>query len=677
MNSDHKNRKRVFRRPVSRPDLISSYFRRDWKTLLIVTVSGTLFNAGQSLVAIRQGQLVDAIAAKEGTVSDSAFGANVLRAASVFLLTVLCVQLLRLAKRYYVRRFANRTDITMRMMVFNHIIHEDRETLEGENSGDIMTKALGDVDRTVEGMRKVTTEVFDTGVLLVTYYLTMLRFSVRCTVLSCLPVPVALAASHFLRAFVEKYNRKAREQSALCAQKSLDAVRNGMLYRVTGTEGRLRDDYEREITVLEKAETGAGILENSMQPVYNAISLCGCLAAIFYGGRLTLSGAWTVGDFTAYLTIYLASALKIAKVSKLFNTCQKAKVSFKRVKPYLTGWTPDPEEEVGEKDGWRAKGGHRNLEDNLTGGGQKRMEDSGKETGPAWIKENMPEGPAVKKASEETSLSHEELTALGALPLEKKDSAKQSGSFSSRTPIALFVRDVTVSPDGKKTITSPVSFAGKRGQIIGITGPVGSGKSLLGMALAGIGPFRGTIRMMGHETGILSERDRAGYITYMGHDPQLFSLSLADNILLGRERDEKRLQEVLSDVCLDVDIRSMPDGEDTFIGSGGRALSGGQRARVSCARTLYGRTPVIILDDPFANVDKGTEEQMIRNLKENYQDSLLVIISHRMKVFETADLVLMIEENGFVRIGTHRSLMKESRRYRETFEAQEGGTDHE
>lgn len=133
----HRTRQ-VFRTPVMHPDRIYSYFLREWKTLLIVAVSGTLFNLGQSLCAMRQGQLVDAIAAQEKHGSG-----EVLHAAVVFLMTVMVVQLLRLAKRYYVRRFANATDISMRMMVYNRIIHEDIGSLEAENSGQVMTKALG------------------------------------------------------------------------------------------------------------------------------------------------------------------------------------------------------------------------------------------------------------------------------------------------------------------------------------------------------------------------------------------------------------------------------------------------------------------------------------------------------------------------------------------------------
>ena len=580
----------VFRTPVMHPDRIYSYFLREWKTLLIVAVSGTLFNLGQSLCAMRQGQLVDAIAAQEKHGSG-----EVLHAAIVFLMTVMVVQLLRLAKRYYVRRFANATDISMRMMVYNRIIHEDIGSLEAENSGQVMTKALGDVDLTVEGMRKATTEVFDTGVLLTGYLVTMLRGSVPCTVLSLLPVPFALLTARFLKRYVEASNRRAREMSAQVAGASLDAVRNSLIYRVTGSAGRQEAAYESRLSALEKEQISAGILENAMQPAYNAITLCGTLVVLFYGGRLVLAGNWTVGAFTAYLTIYLAFSLKIAKVSKLLNACQKASVSWKRVKPYLSGW---------------------------------REEDS----------DSVP---------------------------------RHSEADMRETAITLLCRNLTVSRGGRE-LFFPVSFTGKKGQLIGITGPVASGKSTLGEAIAGIRTCSGTVRVVGHDLALLSGAEKSELISYMGHRPELFDLSLRDNILLGRREDPDRLSAVLHDVCLGEDLEKMGKGAlDRRTGSAGKMLSGGQRSRISCARALYGGQPLIVLDEPFANVDKDTEQKMIRNLKAHHSNSLLILITHRMRALVNADLVLMIEENGYVRTGTHESLMRESERYRESFLLQE------
>lgn len=628
--SGRKKERQVFVKPVRRPDRIAEYFRREWADLLIVAVSGTIFNMGQSLVAVRQGGLIDAIAdaasrpgAAEGGAATGTLTSGHAAAAVSFLITVLIVQALRLVKRFYVRRFANISRISMRMMVYNHIIHEDISTLESENAGQVMTKALGDVDLTVEGMRKITTEIFDTGVLMGTYFITMLRYDIKCTLLSCLFIPAAMLCAEKLKGVISKYNRLARQQGGVVADRTLDMVKNSMLYRVTGSEERIAADYEQELSSLESLQVRAGYLENSMQPVYNAISLLGTILVIFFGGRLVIAGTWTVGDFSAFLTMFLALALKASKVSKLFNSCQKAKVSWKRVKPYLTPWQ-------GESALSSPQGGQN----------------------------------AALPALEDASLS-----AVATIHAD-------GWGRTRRVPenFLLNAAGLTMSWKNGKELFSPVSFAGKRGQIIGVTGPVACGKSSLGLALTGLYGYGGSVLLAGRELKMYTRQDCSRLISYAGHDTQLFDISIRDNITMGREADETRLMQVIRDVCLDEDFTAKGQAEggriDLPAGPDGRALSGGQRSRLAAARALYGHTPLIILDEPFANVDRHTERAMIAHLKEHYQDCLLIILSHRLMVFPQTDLVLAFEENGMVRVGKHEELLKSSRLYAENFELQ-------
>lgn len=622
-----KNTSSIFNKPVDHPDRISSYFKREWLSLLIVAVSGTIFNMGQSLAAVRQGGLIDAVA--EAAQDGSGAGEAVRAAAVSYLLTVLAVQLLRLIKRFCVRRFANATRISMRMMVYNHIIHEDIHALEREDAGQIMTRALGDVDLTVEGMRKITTEIFDTGVLMATYFVTMLHYSVRCTLLSCVFIPAAMLIADRLKDVISKYTRQARQQNAVVADRTLDIVRSSMLCRVTGSEERVLAEYEHELQSLETLQIRAGSLENSMQPVYSAISLLGTIVVIFTGGRLVIQGQWSVGDFSAFLTIFLALALKASKVSKLFNSWQKAKVSWKRVKPYLTPWQSD---------------------------GQEKEMNLRRESSAASVLSS------VSSASDDASLS---AIAAIAAPGWHSDAVKPE-------PILLNAAGLVMSWEKGKRLFSPVSFAGKRGQIIGVTGPVACGKSSLALALTGLYGYGGSVQILGMELKMLTQQERSQMISYAGHDTQLFDLSIRDNILLGREEDEERFRQVLGDVCLDQDFQNSSGamGPDTLAGSDGRALSGGQRSRLATARALYACAPLVILDEPFANVDRQTEMTMIENLRRHYCSSLLIVISHRFMLFPQTDLMLVFEDSGMVRAGTHEQLLKTSRQYAENFELQ-------
>jgi len=164
-------------------------------------------------------------------------------------------------------------------------------------------------------------------------------------------------------------------------------------------------------------------------------------------------------------------------------------------------------------------------------------------------------------------------------------------------------------------------------------------------------------------------------ISYQGHDPQLLSDSIYNNITLG---DHQNITSVLKDVCFHTDLSSMPKGEHTLVGNSGTQLSGGQQARISLARTLLRKSKIIILDDPFSAIDMKTEKEIIRKLKNNYKDSLIILISHRLTIFKAVDHVLFFNNNKTVDYGTHSELMKNSVVYSEIFNLQcVGGENYE
>ena len=118
------------------------------------------------------------------------------------------------------------------------------------------------------------------------------------------------------------------------------------------------------------------------------------------------------------------------------------------------------------------------------------------------------------------------------------------------------------------------------------------------------------------------------------------------------------ITSVLKDVCFDTDLASMPHGENTFVGNSGIRLSGGQQARISLARTLLNKSKIIILDDPFSAVDMKTEKEIIENLKNNYKDSLIILISHRLTIFTEINQIVFLNNDKTADYGTHNELMK-------------------
>ena len=201
------------------------------------------------------------------------------------------------------------------------------------------------------------------------------------------------------------------------------------------------------------------------------------------------------------------------------------------------------------------------------------------------------------------------------------------------------------------------------------TSSISSGKSTLGISLLGIYDYRGSIKIDNRELRDYSEYERSEMISYLGHNTQLLSDTIYNNITLGKD---KSIKAVLHDVCFDKDLETMDKGENTLVGSSGVRLSGGQQARISLARALLNKSKIIILDDPFSAIDMNTESEIIHNLRNNYKESIIIIISHRLTMFNQVDKVIMIDEDNKVEYGTHEELINKSELYSTIYKLQRG-----
>ena len=174
-----------------------------------------------------------------------------------------------------------------------------------------------------------------------------------------------------------------------------------------------------------------------------------------------------------------------------------------------------------------------------------------------------------------------------------------------------------------------------------------------------------------------SEFERSKVISYLGHDAHLISDTIYNNITLGKKGD---ISHVLKMVCFDEDLKYMERGLDTLVGNGGIRLSGGQQSRIALARALYHKNKILILDDPFSAVDMNTEKIIIKNLRNNYKDNLILLISHRLSIFKYLNKIILINENKNLEYGNHENLLRTSNLYKELYllqQRKEGDEDEE
>ena len=569
--------------PMEQPDKIINYWKKEKFVVTCIVIFGLTFNMGAILGPIYQGKLIDSIISGYDLPS-------VVILAVTFVALIALIQLMRYFKRFYIRRFANSTSATMRLMIYNNIMHKSIEKLDKENMGDLMTRAISDVDLCVEGMRKFTTEIFDTGVLMASYFISMLLYDVKITILSSLFIPIAMILAEKLKKIIYKYTIAYRSKSSYVANITYDTIENAMLYRANGMEDQNLARYNIELEDLQNKAIKANILETSMQPIYNVIAMLGIITVIYLGATKVINGGWTVGNFSTYLIMFAAMATKASKAANLFNSVQKSQISWKRIKPYLSQYQ-----------------------------------------------------------------------------------SKTTTTYVDVSSTKLSIDNLSFCyPEGKNNIIENISFEGNQGQIVGITGCIASGKSTLGLSLLGLYPYIGSIRIDGKELKSYSEYERSQMIAFLGHKPQLLTDSIYNNITLGNGQD---ISSVLKDVCFDTDLSSMPLGENTLVGNSGTRLSGGQQSRISLARTLLNKSKIIVLDDPFSAVDMKTEEGIIKNIKNNYKNSLIILISHRLTIFSEINKVVFLHKDKTVDYGSHCELMKSSEVYKSIFNLQSTGGD--
>ena len=317
------------------PDRVLSYFRQEWLPLAFVTLSGLVYNIGLLATPWFEGRLAQCLA---DILGGSETAAKMAVLVPAYILVTLLVQAARFVKRFYVRRFANNIDRRMKGILYANLVRQSRAALEKEGAGELMTKAISDVDDCVEGMRKFTTEVFDTGVALVGYAVMLLVYDWRLALLSLLFTPVSYVCAAWMKKPVQRAGAAYKKAAGALSAATLDRAQNAVTYRIYGCEDARTEKYEDALNTYEKTAVRSNVWQSALPPLYLAASEAGVLFILWFGAKNVLGTGWSVWDiaaFTTFLSCFTKLVVKSSKAAKLFNAVQKAEVSWTRIKPLM------------------------------------------------------------------------------------------------------------------------------------------------------------------------------------------------------------------------------------------------------------------------------------------------------------------------------------------------------
>ncbi len=211
------------------------------------------------------------------------------------------------------------------------------------------------------------------------------------------------------------------------------------------------------------------------------------------------------------------------------------------------------------------------------------------------------------------------------------------------------------------------------GTTLAIIGRTGNGKSTLVNLLLHLYNVKpGMILLDGRDIGTIPLKDLRENIAYVPQDNFLFSDTLKSNIAFGAEEENMdAIIRATTASCIHDNIVAFPDGYETIVGERGVTLSGGQKQRSSIARALMKDAPILILDDALSAVDTDTEEQILKNLKENRRGKTTILIAHRISTIQNADVIMVLEDGEAREVGDHRTLMAMKGIYYDMFEKQQ------
>ena len=226
---------------------------------------------------------------------------------------------------------------------------------------------------------------------------------------------------------------------------------------------------------------------------------------------------------------------------------------------------------------------------------------------------------------------------------------------------------VTFGYDPKVPVLNGVSFTTNPGQVVGVFGMTGAGKtSLLNLVPRFYDPQEGRILVDGRD---LRDLDLDGYRRHVGivyQESFLFSNTVAANIAFGNPHaNQEQIEHAARLASADAFIRDLPEGYQTVLGESGVDLSGGQRQRLALARALLLQPPILILDDPTASVDSKTEHEILSALRHAMAGRTTFVVANRLSLLRRADVVLVLSKGCLVQTGTHDDLVQVPGPYRD------------
>jgi len=253
---------------------------------------------------------------------------------------------------------------------------------------------------------------------------------------------------------------------------------------------------------------------------------------------------------------------------------------------------------------------------------------------------------------------------------------KTSNTLQHREKVTFFNKNISVKslsfryPKSQKLVLQDINLEINKNETLAIVGESGSGKSTLIDLILGLQtPSNGDIFI--DETNLQSInldswRLKIGYVS---QNPYIFNGTIAENISLGQDYSQEKMNHALSVSRIDKFINTLDDGIFSQVGERGLSLSGGQRQRICIARSIYKSPDLLIFDEATNSLDNQTEKEIIDLINSIKKDMTIIILAHRLETIQNADKIIVIDKGGIIESGKHLDLIDKKGSYYHLYNA--------
>lgn len=261
---------------------------------------------------------------------------------------------------------------------------------------------------------------------------------------------------------------------------------------------------------------------------------------------------------------------------------------------------------------------------------------------------------------------------LEYVPSIKDEKCLENISEESIIDKEIVIFDNVTFKYNSEEVLSNLSFSIKKGEVFGIVGTTGSGKSTVANLIPRFyDTTKGKVLFKGKDVRKISQNSLHEEIGIVPQKSVLFTGTISENIKWGKEdaTNEEIIEALKAAQAYDF-VSKMQEGIDSIIYEGGKNFSGGQKQRLAIARALVKKPSLIILDDSLSALDYATDKKLRESLKENLKDTTTIIISQRISSIISADKILVLDDGKCMGLGTHEELLENCPTYKEIYESQ-------